>query len=221
MRRRKGWRGSTWPATSPRVSIPIRALPSDVGGAGGLALPAQPAAARHRLGLDGALARSAHAAGDRRVAAPDRAAAAGQRRGVQAVLRRQPRPSPPRLAARPNQDRILRAAERVDGASARWHHDTDAKLGAQGGGGIRAAMRFLLLCTDAYGGHGGIALFNRQLVGALAEHPQCEQVVVVPRLIVQEQEPLPPNVLFDTAAARGKLAWMNAVRRRAREHFDV
>ena len=82
-------------------------------------------------------------------------------------------------------------------------------------------MKFLLLCTDAYGGHGGIALFNRQLVGALAAHPQCEQVVVVPRLIVREQEPLPPNVVFDIAAARGKLAWMNAVRRRAREHFDV
>jgi glycosyltransferase involved in cell wall biosynthesis len=82
-------------------------------------------------------------------------------------------------------------------------------------------MRFLLLCTDAYGGHGGIALFNRQLVGALAAHPECEQVVVVPRLIVREQEPLPPNVVFDTAAARGKLAWVSAVRRCAREPFDI
>jgi phosphatidyl-myo-inositol dimannoside synthase len=82
-------------------------------------------------------------------------------------------------------------------------------------------MRFLLLCTDAYGGHGGIALFNRQLVGALSEYRGCDEVVVVPRLIVHEQEPLPANVVFDTVAARGKLAWMNAVRRRARESFDV
>src|SRR5437016_493631 len=83
------------------------------------------------------------------------------------------------------------------------------------------AMRFLLLCTDAYGGHGGIALFNRQLVSALAAHPECEQVVVVPRLIVREQEPLPPNVVFDVDAARGKLAYLRAVRRLARERFDV
>jgi phosphatidylinositol alpha-1,6-mannosyltransferase len=83
-------------------------------------------------------------------------------------------------------------------------------------------MRFLLLCTDAYGGHGGIALFNRQLIGALAAHPECERVVVVPRLIVaQQNDPLLSIVDFDAAAARGKLAWMNAVRRRAKEHFDV
>jgi glycosyltransferase involved in cell wall biosynthesis len=83
-------------------------------------------------------------------------------------------------------------------------------------------MRFLLLCTDAYGGHGGIALFNRQLIAALAAHPECEQVVVVPRLIVtREQESILPRVMFDAAAARGKVAWMNAVRRRAGERFDV
>ena len=83
-------------------------------------------------------------------------------------------------------------------------------------------MRFLLLCTDAYGGHGGIALFNRQLIGSLAAHPECEQVVVIPRLIVtQERDSLSPKVGFDIGAARGKLAWMNAVRRHAREHFDL
>jgi phosphatidyl-myo-inositol dimannoside synthase len=82
-------------------------------------------------------------------------------------------------------------------------------------------LRCLLLCTDAYGGHGGIALFNRQLAAALAAHPRCEEVVVVPRLIVAEQEPLPSKVVFDRAAARGKLAWINAVRRHAREHFDL
>jgi phosphatidyl-myo-inositol dimannoside synthase len=83
-------------------------------------------------------------------------------------------------------------------------------------------MRFLLLCTDAYGGHGGIALFNRQLVGALAAFPGCERVVVVPRLIVtRESDSLSPIVAFDVAAARGKFAWVNAVRRRAKEPFDI
>jgi len=83
-------------------------------------------------------------------------------------------------------------------------------------------MRFLLLCTDAYGGHGGIALFNRQLIASLAAHPECEEVVVVPRLIVtQERDSLSPKVQFDVLAARGKLAWLNAVRRHKRERFDL
>lgn len=82
-------------------------------------------------------------------------------------------------------------------------------------------MRVLLLCTDAYGGHGGIALFNRQLVAALAAHPECEEVVVLPRIIVRDQEPVPPKVDFVSGAARGKVAYLRAVRRVARKPFDL
>ena len=44
-------------------------------------------------------------------------------------------------------------------------------------------MKILLLATDVFGGYGGIALYNRDFVAALAGHPDCEEVVVVPRLI--------------------------------------
>src|SRR5688572_28383042 len=52
--------------------------------------------------------------------------------------------------------------------------------------GLAAGMRVLLLCTDAYGGHGGIALYNRDLAEALAAHPDVEEVIVVPRVIRNE-----------------------------------
>jgi phosphatidylinositol alpha-1,6-mannosyltransferase len=83
-------------------------------------------------------------------------------------------------------------------------------------------MKILLLCTDAYGGHGGIALFNRELISALAELPEVEQIVVVPRVIVHEREPIPEHVQFVFAAARGRVSYMRALLRVLREtKFDL
>ena len=53
-------------------------------------------------------------------------------------------------------------------------------------------MKVLLLCTDAYGGHGGIALYNRDLAEALAARDDVEEVIVVPRVIRRETGELPP-----------------------------
>lgn len=83
-------------------------------------------------------------------------------------------------------------------------------------------MRFLLLCTDAYGGHGGIALFNRELVAALTASADCEEVVVVPRVIPHRgADVVPPKVTFLDGAANGALAYLRAVRRMRRERFDL
>jgi glycosyltransferase involved in cell wall biosynthesis len=83
-------------------------------------------------------------------------------------------------------------------------------------------MKILLLCTDAYGGHGGIALFNRELLSALAAMPDCEEVVVVPRIIVHAQESIPANVTFVADAARGRLSYLGAVMRVITQHrFDL
>jgi phosphatidylinositol alpha-1,6-mannosyltransferase len=68
-------------------------------------------------------------------------------------------------------------------------------------------MRILHLATDAYGGHGGIALYNRDFIAALAKHPRVEEVVVLPRIILSEPGPIPANVLVLAAAARNKLAY--------------
>ena len=82
-------------------------------------------------------------------------------------------------------------------------------------------MRILLLCTDAFGGHGGIALYTRDLVTALAADTRCKEVVVVPRIIRHELEPLPPKVTFITESARGVISYLRTTARLRRELFDL
>jgi glycosyltransferase involved in cell wall biosynthesis len=82
-------------------------------------------------------------------------------------------------------------------------------------------MRVLLLCTDAYGGHGGIALYNRDLAEALAARPDCEEVIVVPRVIRSEPSGIPPKITFVADAARGPLSYMRAIVRARRPRPDL
>lgn len=78
-------------------------------------------------------------------------------------------------------------------------------------------MRILLLATDAYGGHGGIALFNRELCAALAEH----EITVLPRVIRNAVTAVPPHVRFLEEAARGKMAYLRVLTRMRFEAFDL
>jgi phosphatidylinositol alpha-1,6-mannosyltransferase len=82
-------------------------------------------------------------------------------------------------------------------------------------------MRVLLLCTDAYGGHGGIALYNRDFAEALAARADCEEVIVVPRVIRREPSDILPKITFMADAARGPLSYMRAVARARRAKPDV
>ncbi len=68
-------------------------------------------------------------------------------------------------------------------------------------------LRIGVLLTDAYGGIGGIAKFNRDLLDALARMPEVREIIALPRLIQRALEPMPEKVRFDRAAARGKLAF--------------
>ena len=74
-------------------------------------------------------------------------------------------------------------------------------------------MKVLLLCTDAYGGHGGIALYNRDLAEALAARDDVEEVMVVPRVVRTQVGALPAKITFDADAAKGPLQYMRAVAR--------
>lgn len=78
-------------------------------------------------------------------------------------------------------------------------------------------MKILILATDAYGGHGGIALFNRELCAAWNEH----EITVLPRVIRSTVENVPPHVRFVEDAARGKIAFLRAVGRARREPWDL
>jgi phosphatidyl-myo-inositol dimannoside synthase len=82
-------------------------------------------------------------------------------------------------------------------------------------------MRVLLLASDAYGGHGGIALFNREFVAALTMHPDCEEVVVVPRVIGTDVGDIPPRVRFLAEAARGNGAYLRAIAALRKQSFDL
>jgi glycosyltransferase involved in cell wall biosynthesis len=84
-------------------------------------------------------------------------------------------------------------------------------------------MRILLLATDAFGGHGGIALFNREFSEALAAYPDCEQVVVLPRVISREivSGTIPAKVRFVAATARGRARYLLAARAMRNERFDL
>jgi glycosyltransferase involved in cell wall biosynthesis len=64
-------------------------------------------------------------------------------------------------------------------------------------------------------------LYNRDFAAAVAAHPDCEELVVVPRLIPNEPGPIPRNVRFVTRSARNNLAYFGAVRALRREKFDL
>lgn len=82
-------------------------------------------------------------------------------------------------------------------------------------------MRVLLLCTDSYGGHGGISVYNRDLAEALAAHPACEEVTVVPRVMPHEPGRIPDRIRFVAAAAGGPVAYLQAVTQAWRTRPDL
>lgn len=63
--------------------------------------------------------------------------------------------------------------------------------------------RVLALVSDAYGGHGGIAAYNRDVLQALSEHPRIARTVVVPRLAAFAPEKIPERIDFRSWAMGG------------------
>jgi phosphatidyl-myo-inositol dimannoside synthase len=66
-----------------------------------------------------------------------------------------------------------------------------------------------MLLTDAYGGVGGIAKFNRDFLEALNACESIQRVRVLPRLISEpiSSMQIPEAVIYDRKAARGKLPY--------------
>ena len=77
-------------------------------------------------------------------------------------------------------------------------------------------MKTLFIVTDAWGGHGGIALFNRQFAEALDG-----EVTIIPRLVRSDVGDIPPNIDFVADAARGRFAFLRAVRSAMRTRPDL
>src|SRR6266540_2139587 len=70
-------------------------------------------------------------------------------------------------------------------------------LGLSGGGSLsgramaQPSLRVLALVTDAFGGHGGIAQYNRHFFSSLAACDRIGDVVVLPRASASCPETLP------------------------------
>jgi glycosyltransferase involved in cell wall biosynthesis len=84
-------------------------------------------------------------------------------------------------------------------------------------------IRVLALVTDAYGGTGGIAQYNRDFLESVASHPSVGEVVVVPRVIARELQPMPSNMIHCDEAAGSKARWLRTVANQSSRKgaFDV
>lgn len=84
-------------------------------------------------------------------------------------------------------------------------------------------MRILALVSDAYGGTGGIAQYNRDFLEALAAHPEVGEMVVVPRVIARDLQPLPAKVTHVQEAAGSKVRFLRCVSRLSsrKRSFDL
>ncbi len=84
-------------------------------------------------------------------------------------------------------------------------------------------MRILVLTTDAFGGHGGTAKFNRDLLTALCAHPGCTEVVAIPRSMPNRSESLPPELTYITTGINGKCKYIATVLRHIAKNskFDL
>lgn len=84
-------------------------------------------------------------------------------------------------------------------------------------------MRILVLVSDAFGGHGGIAKFNRDFLGALCAYPGVTEVVAVTRRQPLPLEPLPPKLTYVTAGITGKFSYFLLVLRHlvTRGRYDL
>ena len=65
-------------------------------------------------------------------------------------------------------------------------------------------MKILALVTDAFGGQGGIAKFNCDLLAALCGQAGVERVVAIPRLIPEPPGALPVKLEFVSSGIGGK-----------------
>ena len=72
-------------------------------------------------------------------------------------------------------------------------------------------MRVLALVTDAYGGHGGIALYNRDVLKALCLHEKVSEVVAIARCASEYSEKIPQKLIYDTSGITSSFSFLKAV----------
>lgn len=66
-----------------------------------------------------------------------------------------------------------------------------------------------MLVTDAHGGFGGIAQYNRDVIDAMSAISRIEEIVVLPRVVQEPAFELPAKVKYDLAGATGILGYLS------------
>ncbi len=69
-------------------------------------------------------------------------------------------------------------------------------------------MKILVLTIDAFGGYGGIAQYNRDLIRALCMNSHIEEVVAIPRYVDDFDEDLPDKLRYITTGITGKFSFI-------------
>lgn len=82
-------------------------------------------------------------------------------------------------------------------------------------------MRILLLTSDAFGGHGGIAQYNRDLLTALSAMADVEEIVAIPRLAPLPVGDLPPKLAYHVEGVGGKARYVRTILKVLRGRFDL
>lgn len=72
-------------------------------------------------------------------------------------------------------------------------------------------MKVLALLTDAFGGHGGIACYNRDFLTAICDYPATESVVAVARHAANPLEQLPASLDYTVAPSRSLVSFLGAL----------
>ena len=97
-------------------------------------------------------------------------------------------------------------------------------LGVSGGSGLNlmaeSPLRVLALVTDAFGGHGGIAQYNRDFLSALARCDRVGDVIVLPRLGGRSVGAM-PNGVQQLHAVENRLAYSVATLWTAIKHQPI
>nr|WP_306267885.1 glycosyltransferase family 4 protein [Pararhizobium sp. IMCC3301] len=68
-------------------------------------------------------------------------------------------------------------------------------------------MQIYAFVSDAFGGHGGIAVFSRDILTAFTLHPKVDRVIALPRVVSRELGPLPDKLVYRAQAANSAFAY--------------
>ncbi|MCI0354379.1 MAG: asparagine synthase-related protein, partial [Acidobacteria bacterium] len=79
--------------------------------------------------------------------------------------------------------------------------------------GVRDKFRILAFVSDAFGGHGGIAKFNRDILTSLGSASFIKEVVAIPRVARFEENRIPPGVTWVKSALGGTANFLAAAAR--------